>query len=651
MAAAQLKRVDDFNDAPIDAPSLVLADLNAEQRQAAEATDRPTLVVSPAGTGKTKVLAARYRLMLERGTPTNRLLAITFSNRATQEMRDRIGKVLEGVDERDIFINTFHALGKRILQSMPNQFGLTDRFRIADESETHQVMREAVVRIDPDSLEGPFGSDRIKRLAELMDQIKNEGMTAGMVASRARLFRGRTLGREDVEILEEYETTMANDNVVDYNDLILKPLLAFDKDPKLAAMWRRQFDAIMIDEYQDTNKTQYKLLRHLTHEKPNVLFLGDDDQLIFAWRGADNSYVIDFENQWPDGQVLSLRINYRNAPDILARAKTMIDHNVDRRGKDMVAHRSDKAVLEMRTFDDQSGEQEYIARLVQTQINKGMPLDHIAVLTRSRMEASQIALTLTSHGIACFYPDNDIFNFREVRGLVSWCRIAVDETDRLALMNAMATPNVGLTAGTIDKLNEWAREQDVTLIQVIRDAIATGKAAAGGPLEKFVERYKAVCELNLTDPRTFENIAMTAGLIDAAEAASTVAKEGLDNAIAIFNSSFDELRSLNAVLDAISISTKSSIEARQGQARVRVDTMHASKGLEFDLVIVSGWEEGNFPRNRRDIKELEEARRLAYVTVTRARDMFVATTCRRRPGGHRQPSGFLAEIGMDGDIM
>lgn len=645
------KRIPEDDSAAQAASRTALAGLNAEQRQAAEAIDRPTLVVSPAGTGKTRVLAARYRLMMERGTPTNRLLAITFSNRATQEMRTRVGDVLEGVDERDVYILTFHGLGKRILQSMPNEFGLTDRFRIADDVESHQILREAVLRIDPESLEGPRGSDRIKRLAELLDQIKNAGLTPAAVANNGRRFLNRTLGREDVEILEEYEATMNNDNIVDYNDLILKPLLAFNKDEKLANGWRRQFDAVMIDEYQDTNRTQYQLLRHLTKDKENLLFLGDDDQLIFAWRGADNSYVIDFEKQWPEGQVLSLRINYRNAPDILERAKSMINLNQDRRVKDMVASRSNKAVVELRTFDDQTAEQEYITRLVKTQIDKGVALDQIAILTRTRDEATKIALSLAAHDIPCYYPDNDLLTKREVRALISWARVAVNEDDRLALMNAMGTPDVGLTAAAIDRLNDWARDQEVPLIQVVRDTVNSGKAQPGGPLETFVRTLDAVQSLNLTNLRAFEDIASTVGLDRAAEASSPAAVESLNMALGIFNDTFDELRSINAVLDAINISARSTIEAKQGQARVRVDTMHASKGLEFDIVIASGWEEGNFPKKSQPGPQMEEDRRLAYVTFSRARDMFVATVCRRRPGGNRQPSRFLGELGMNGDVI
>jgi superfamily I DNA/RNA helicase len=646
MAAAQSRSKEELS--PKEA---VLKDLNGEQRQAAEATDRPTLVVSPAGTGKTRVLAARYQLMLAEGVPTSRMLAITFSNRATQEMRDRIGPVLDGVDERDLFINTFHALGKRILRSMPGQFGLTDQFRIADEGETHQILREAVLRVDRELLEGPFGQDKIKRLAELLDQMKNQGMTPDAVASAGRRFQNRNIDPMDLEILEEYEAQMQSDNIVDYNDLILKPLLAFDRDPKLAANWRRQFDAIMIDEYQDTNRMQYRLLRHLTQDKKNVLFLGDDDQLIFAWRGADNSYVIDFENQWTNGQVLSLRINYRNGPAIVEQAKSLISRNENRRVKDMVAHRSNKAVMEMRTFDDQSQEQDYIARLIKSHIEKGTELDQIAVLTRNRTEATTIALSLAGHDIPCYYPDNDILSQREVRALISWARIAVDETDRLALMNAMATPDIKLTAAAIDKLNDWAREREVPLIEVVRDSVASGRAAKGGPLERFLTTFDAVRALDVTHARAFEDISSTVGLDVFAQAQSPAAVQGLNQALAIFSSTFEEVQDINAVLDAIAISFRSTIEAKQGQARVRVDTMHASKGLEFDLVIVSGWEEGHFPRTSKSSAELEESRRLAYVTLSRARNTFVATVVRRRPNGSRPPSRFLSEIGMNADMV
>ena len=629
----------------------ILGDLNAEQRKAAESTDRPTLVVSPAGTGKTLVLAARYQLMLSTGIPINRLLAITFSNRATQEMRDRIGAVLEGVDERDIFINTFHALGKRILRSVPKRFGLTEQFRIADENETHQIIRECVIRVDRDSLEGPFGQDRITRMAELIDQIKNSGMTASSIANNGNRFNNRVLMASDVEILEEYESQMRHDNIVDYNDLILKPLLAFDQDPGLAESWRRQFDAVMIDEYQDTNKMQYRLLRHLTKDKDNLLFLGDDDQLIFQWRGADNSYVIDFEDQWPNGQVLSLQINYRNAPQILQSAKNMIGRNENRRAKDMIANRSNEAILELRTFDDQSQEQDYIARLIKKQIDKGTPLDEIAVLTRNRSEATTIALSLAAHDIPCYSPDHDILGQREVRALISWARIAYNETDRLSLMNAMSTPDVGLTAQASDKLNEWARDTDTNLIDVVRQTVEAGRAEKGGPLDTFLKTFQRVLQIDLTSKRAFEEIAEVAGLNKFAEEQSPAAVQTLNQAITIFSATYDELSTINEVLDAISTSFRSTIEARQGQSRVRVDTMHSSKGLEFDIVIVSGWEEGHFPRNVRSLSELEESRRLAYVTVSRARDAFIATVVRRRPNGSRAPSRFLTEIGITSDVV
>jgi len=646
MVAAQRKSDQDTTRKP--AGWAALADLNGEQRTAAEATDRPTLVVSPAGTGKTAVLAARYRLMLEKGTPANRLLAITFSNRASQEMRDRIGSVLEDVDERDIWILTFHALGKKILQTIPKRFGLSENFRIADDQESQQIMREAVIRVDRDSLDGPQGRDRIKRMMELLDKIKNDGLTTSAVANAGRRFKQQTLSSEDMDILEEYEALMRFDNVVDYNDLILKPLLAFQQDEKLAKAWSRQFEAIMIDEFQDTNKTQYDLLRFFAKDQPNTLFLGDDDQLIFEWRGAKNGYVTEFESQWTNAQVLTLRINYRNAPDILSRAKSMIGRNENRRTKDMVAHRSNKATVELRTLDDQSAEQEYIAHLVKTTIASGTPMDKIAILTRSRAEATEIALSLTAHDIPCFYPDNDILTHREVRALISWGRIAVNDKDRHAMLSAMATPDVGLTAAAIDKLNDWARDKEVPLIDVLRETLADGRAKADGPLAKFIAKLDAVQKLDLTQFRAFEAISETVGLAEAAAAASPAASQALDQAIAIFTSTFEVLGSMQAVLDTIMLNAKSTLEARQGEARVRVDTMHASKGLEFDLVIVSGWEQNHFPRNKP--AEMEESRRLAYVTLSRARDRFVATVCRRRPGGMRQPSIFLTEMGLDPDV-
>ncbi len=633
-------------------PFSILSTLNDEQRIAATAIDCPTLVISPAGTGKTSVLASRYLYMLERGTPTNRLLAITFSRRAAGEMRERIGAVLHGVDERDIFIDTFHALGAQILRSMPTQFGLTDKFRVADVDETHQIMREACRRLDPESLEfAKFAKERIERLLELLDEIKNEGVTPSSVAANNNRFKTKTLSNIDIEILEEYESYMQADNCVDFNDLILKPLIAFEREPKMARIWAKQFDAVMVDEYQDTNKGQYRLLRFLTAEKDNVLLLGDDDQLIFAWRGAQNSYVVDFEEQWPNGRVLSLTTNYRNAPEVLARAKSMIDRNVARRPKEMIAARTRKAVIELRTFDDQADEQEYIARLVKQQIDNGKAPDQIAVLTRTRNEATSIALSLASSGIACYHPDNDVLNFREVRSLIAWTRVAIDEDDRRALLLAMSTPDCGLTAAAIDTFADMSRNKDIPLAQTLREALQSGRAIPGGPLERFMARFNQVKEVDLTNPRAFEEIAKTVGLEEAAANSSPAAESALTNAYEIFKASFDDVGSVSGVLNAINISARSALEARQGQARVRVDTMHSTKGLEFDVVIVSGWEEGNFPRKIYNDAVLEEDRRLAYVTFTRARDMFIATVARKRPKGNRQPSRFLNEIGLNGDII
>lgn len=637
----------------IEEESTILATLNDEQRIAAQAIHRPTLVISPAGTGKTRVLASRYLYMLERGVPTNRLLAITFSRRAAGEMRERIGDVLHGVDPRDVYIDTFHALGSQILRSMPSQFGLTDKFRVADIDETHQVMRESCRRVDHEEIEIPtLAKERIERLCELLDEIKNEGITPSAVASAGGRFKNKTIQRVDLEILEEYEASMRNDNCVDFNDLILKPLLAFERDPKMARAWSRQFDAVMVDEYQDTNKGQYRLLRFLTEGKDNVLLLGDDDQLIFAWRGADSSYVVDFETHWSTGQVVSLTTNYRNAPEVLSRAKSMIDRNVARRPKEMIAARTRKAIIELRTFDTQSDELEYLARFINQQIEMGKTHDQIAVLTRSKREATTIALSLAAAGIACYHPNNDILGFREVRALIAWTRVALNENDRLALVLAMSTPDCGLEAAAIDKFGDVAREKDIPLAQALREALASGRATVGGPLERFMKKFEAVKKIPLTEARSFEAIAQAVGLEEAAIASSPAAADALASAYEIFAASFDDVGTIHGVLDAINISAQSAMEARQGQARVRVDTMHSTKGLEFDVVIVSAWEEGNFPRKIFSDAALEEDRRLAYVTLTRARDIFVATVARQRPNsGRRQPSRFLNEIGLNGDVI
>lgn len=625
---------------------MILEDLNVEQRAAVLAIDRPTLVLSPAGTGKTKTFAARFLLMLERGTSINRILAITFSNRAAHEMRERVAPVLQGVDERDIFIKTFHALGADILRSMPTQFGLTDKFRVADTDDCHKLMRDAIHQIDPEAIEDQMFEKRsIERHLENIDFVKSAGFSPSMLASANGRCGNRRFTASDVAIMEEYESLMVGENMVDFNDLILKPLLAFRFDAKKARAWSRRFDCVMVDEYQDTNQGQFELLQLIVQDKRNFMALGDDDQLIFQWRGADTSYVTDFEKQWADGQVLTLVTNYRNSPELLSRASRLIGHNVARRQKNMRAARTGTAILEHRSFDAEADEIGFISRTIKTYLDAGKTPDQIAVLTRSRLEASKIANSLSSHGIPCYSPENDILQFKEVRALISWARIINDQNDRLAMLNAMATPDCGLGARATDMFMQKSRTDSTPLIDVLRQLVADPKRK-GGPLDVFVERFDAACKLPRHNSRFFEELARSIGLDIEVLKASPAANVALSNAYEIFRTSFEETGSIAGVLEAISLSAKSNIEARQGQARVRVDTMHSTKGLEYDIVFASAWEEGNFPK-RGNEQTAEEERRLAYVTLTRARDAFFVTNCTHRSnGGSRTPSRFLNELGL-----
>lgn len=639
---------------PLTEPEYVhpaLVGLNEEQREAALAVDRPTLVVAPAGTGKTAVLAARYRYLLDEGLTPVHILALTFSNKAAGEMRERVGEALKGYDDRDIWIMTFHALGKRILESNPEPFGLTERLRVADEQESHQIMRECIRSVDDEYADDPMARDRVRRLIQLVDEIKTEGITPSSLAE-SRRFKGRSLDIKDVEIMEAYDAALQRENMVDYNDLILKPLLAFRTNPDFAHRWRRKFKAVSIDEYQDTNKVQYQLLRILTEEKENVLFLGDDDQLIFAWRGASNSYVLDFEQQWPNGQIVKLRANYRNAPAILEHARMLINHNDHRRQKDIVAVQNNRGIVEMRIFDEPNDEQAWIADQVMLQREKKIPLDQIAILTRTRDEATKIALTLAARDIPHYYPDNDLLKSPVVRGLVKWGRIALNTEDRFSMMDTMAIPDCGLTSSAINSLSDFAVQNNMTLIDTLRLFLKNGRASPTGPVATYVKTLDGVLAIDMRSDALFRQISEMTGLDSYAERESPASRDALRAAVAIFDDMLLQLGNLRAVLDAISLNAQGLGRSQGADPKVQINTMHASKGLEFSCIIAPGWEEGHFPYDTRNTDEIVEARRLAYVTMTRARDTFLTTVCRRRPGkGNLVPSRFLSEAGIEGNNL
>lgn len=637
----------------------MLDQLNAAQKKAVLLDDRPVLVLAPAGTGKTMVLAARYLHLRAKGIKPNNILGLTFSRRAANEMRERIKPATDGFTDQDIYVDTFHGICNRILKTMAGDFGLRPGFRVAEEHEQQVMMREAVSKFDPDSLGTPIHANaRIHRLLQMLEVIKTAGKTPSDLNSEGgAVLNGQLIDEGDITILEAYEHIMRLENRVDFADLILKPLRAFESRPETGLAWAKAFKAVMVDEFQDTNILQYRMLRMLCQNTPSVMLLGDDDQLIFSWRGASNTQILEFEKDWNGGEVMVLSENYRNAPDILARAKGLIRNNENRRKKVMVATKKNTSVIEHRDFDTQQEETDFIAREIRRQYEDNIPLDQIAVLTRTRARASELALALSAQKIPCYYPDNDILNSNEARSLISWARIFINPDDNLSIAEALKFPGVGLSEEQMDTLRAMLRKTDLSLYGLISEMVANGTASPTGPLANFHKRFENLRCINPDDTRVFRLISEASGLDELAasrdaNASSRDSGIDLETVIDIFTNILEEHGNLPAVLEAININRQSATEAIQGVAKVRIDTMHSAKGLEYDVVIVPGWEEGQFPRNTSNPMELEEERRIAYVTMTRARSTFIASTARSRPRQNRLvPSRFLRELGMTADAQ
>ena len=592
--------------------------LNDEQQSAVEALDGPVLILAGAGVGKTRVLTSRIAHLIATGRARPyEILAVTFTNKAAREMRVRVA-AFAGSEQAMPWLGTFHSIGAKILRMHAELVGLRPNFTILDSDDQLRLLKQLLQAENLDEKRWPA-----RALANLIDGWKNRGVDPQHVSpSKSAAFAG---GR-GAALYESYQARLKALNAVDFGDLLLEPLRLMREHDDILAAYRRRFRYILVDEYQDTNVVQYLWLRLLAQTNGNLCCVGDDDQSIYAWRGADVENILRFERDFPGAKVIRLERNYRSGGHILAVASGLIAHNRGRLGKTLF---TDKPLGDRPTVAEASDAQEE-ARLVGDEIeasqHKGVSLNDIAILVRASFQMREFEERFIALGLPYKVIGGPRFYERaEIRDALAYLRCVAQPDDDLAFERIYNQPRRGLGEATLATLHQYGRRAGLSLMRAGRALVETEelKPRPRQILRRLFEDFERW--RNQAGQLPHEELAQLvleeSGYIDMWKAERTPDAAGrLDNLKELVRS-MGEFPDLGSFLEHVSLVM--DVDSGEEGERVSIMTLHAAKGLEFDIVFLPGWEEGLFPHQRslddNGLAGLEEERKLAYVGLTRAR--------------------------------
>ncbi len=608
---------------------------------------RAVLVLAGAGSGKTRVLTARVAWLLEQGVPPRAILAFTFTNRAAREMRERIA-TLVGEASKELWVGTFHATAVRILRREAIAAGISPAFAIYDREDQEGLIRE-ISR----ELAWPEGSWRMGAVLGAISDAKNSLVDPETFTRLAQTPADRNIA----QAYERYQAALARSGALDFDDLIVKVVMLFQHKPEVGERWRSRFHHVLVDEYQDTNHAQFRLVESLVGGDGHVFVVGDDDQSIYGWRGADLSNVLDFEQTFPGAGVVRLEQNYRSTPNILEAANAVISNNRSRKGKTLWSDRPRGVPLRFVLAGDEVEEAKRVRAFVQSQTGRGRRLRDVAVLYRTNAQSRAIETELRQARIPYEVVGGVAFyQRREVKDVLAYLRVAVQPADAVSFWRIWNTPRRGLgavlRAAVERRMTETASTPAAALAALVAEgAISTSAARAGAmALLALLEEIGADPErgadqaLAMVLERT-GYLAMLDGEDDAADRRANL-EELLVAAAAAAGEGHG---SLVEFLGEAALVTDMDRAGEHGD-RLLLLTGHNAKGLEFAAVAVTGLEEGLFPHasSLEDRDELEEERRLFYVALTRAQDevLLTAAAWRRRFDGNQggAVSRFVDEI-------
>jgi DNA helicase-2/ATP-dependent DNA helicase PcrA len=674
-----------------DAPTALqdppyLKGLNAPQREAVLTTEGPVLVLAGAGTGKTAALTARLaHLLWTRKAYPSEILSVTFTNKAAREMRERVGRLVGDVVEGMPWLGTFHAIGAKMLRRHAELVGLQNNFTILDTDDQLRLLKQLIVAADLDEKRWPARS-----LAGLIDGWKNKGLTpADIDAGESERYANGRGG----ELYQQYQDRLKAVNACDFGDLLLHVLTILRTNRDVLAHYQQRFRYIMVDEYQDTNSVQYLWLRLLAQERKNLCCVGDDDQSIYSWRGAQVENILKFEKDFPGAKVIKLEQNYRSTPHILAAASGVIANNGGRLGKTLWTEEAQGEKVKVLGVWDGPEEARRVSEEIEACQRNGKSLDEIAILVRAQHQTREFE----DRFIAIGMPYRIVGGFRfyeraEIRDALAYLRVVAQPADDLAFERIVNVPKRGLGDKAVAKVHQLARAEGLPLtlaaarildtdeltpqarralgnlvgdiarwrdmlrsdsspVQGEGDQSAEPIGGGGAPLDTAAGIFSAdVTRTTSTHAQLAQIILDESGYTAMLQAEKSAEAAGrLENLTELVRA-MEEYETLGAFLEHVSLVMDN--EANAGDAKVTIMTIHAAKGLEFDTVFLAGWEEGLFPSQRAldegGIASLEEERRLAYVAITRARRRAVIIhAANRRIYGQWTssiPSRFVGEL-------
>jgi len=639
-------------DTPVVAapPPPYLAALNSAQREAVEAVEGPVLVLAGAGTGKTRVLTARLaHILATRRAFPGQLLAVTFTNKAAREMRERLEKTI-GAAVDGLWLGTFHSLAARILRRHAERVGLKSNFTILDTDDQLRLVKQIVAAAGIDDRRVPT-----RALLSAFDRWKDRGLRPDKVPADEAAMVADGRGRE---LFEEYERRLVALNAADFGDLLLHNLTLFTTHTDLLADYQRRFRYILVDEYQDTNVAQYLWLRLLAQAHRNLCCVGDDDQSIYSWRGAEVGNILRFEHDFPGAKIVRLEQNYRSTPHILAAASGLIAHNEGRLGKTLWTETNEGEKIRLRAIWDSEEEARWVGDEIESLQRKGGALAEIAILVRAGFQTREFEERFIQIGLSYRIIGGPRFYERqEIRDALAYLRLIHQPADDLAFERIVNVPRRGIGEATLQLLHAAARAQQVPLAEAAQRLIGTDelRPAARKALQAFLAGFERWRALEATLPHT-ELAALVfeeSGYLAMWQADKSADAPGRVENVKELVAALAEFENLGGFLEHVSL----VMDAAEGDAAdmVNIMTLHSAKGLEFDSVFLPGWEEGVFPNQRSleesGLKALEEERRLAYVGLTRARQRATVTfAANRRIHGQWQssiPSRFVEELPSD----
>jgi DNA helicase II / ATP-dependent DNA helicase PcrA len=629
----------------MDAP--FIADLNPEQRQAVEAIDGPLLVLAGAGTGKTRVLTTRiaYILLNKRAWP-GEILAVTFTNKAAREMSERVAH-MTGASQA-LWMGTFHSIGARIIRRHAELLGLTSSFTILDDDDQLRLLKAILAEkgIDEKSLPP-------KLFLAVIQSWKDQGLTPDKVT------HGQDTGQcggHALAVYRAYQERLRQLNATDFGDLILHMLTLFTQHQAVLQEYAKRFKYILVDEYQDTNVAQYLWLRLLASYHKNICCVGDDDQSIYSWRGAEVGNILRFERDYPNAKTVRLECNYRSTPHILAAASAIIANNKGRLGKTLWTPVKEGDKIQLKSLWDEAEEARFVGEEVETLQHHKMDLKQMAILVRAGFQTRAFEERFLTLGVPYRVIGGLRFYERaEIRDAVAYLRLLAVPQDDLAFERIINTPKRGIGQATMQQLHTAARTLNTSLYNATIHLLKSGeiKGKLANALDMFIagcERWRAQLDvLPLSD--VVELVLEESGYRQMwAQEKSPEAQGRLEN-LKELSRAMGEFESLNAFLEHVSLVTEKT-DANANNDMISLMTLHAAKGLEFDVIFLPGWEEGVFPHQRAldesGMKGLEEERRLAYVGITRARKkLYISHAANRRIYNQWQssiPSRFITEL-------